>query len=218
MISNKILIGLSGGSGSGKTTIAMALADYFGDKAFFISEDDYYKDTSIMEGFGTDDFDFDDPIIRDHDLLIADLKKYHLGIEFEHPLYDFTNHCRKTETKKVIPKPILIMEGTHLFVNPQVRDEFTLKIFVHTDEEIRYKRRLKRDICERGRTPECVQKMYENIVKPAHYKFTEPTKGFADLILDCNDAPNKDQNQIIMEHVYNISSKIGSAPFKNEDK
>lgn len=213
MIERKFLIGISGGSGSGKTTIANALYNYFGEKSCIISEDDYYKDTSLMEGFGSPDFDFDHPRIRDHEKLSIDLANFKNGIKFEQPIYDFVNHCRKKETKTIIPTQFLIIEGTHLFVNEEIRNCFDLKIYVDTNEDERFSRRLKRDIIERGRTKESVETAYYNIVRPAHYLHTEPTRKYANLILDCNESKNityekaiNDNVQIIIDY-FNIWHK-----------
>ncbi|MBN8646557.1 MAG: uridine kinase [Caulobacterales bacterium] len=189
-MSNKpFLIGITGGSGSGKTTIARTLFEILSPDCTNISEDDYYKDTSKMEGFGQANFDYDNPIIRDHEILYDDLLLFSQGKEINQPLYDFVNHCRFEHTKKINPTRFLVIEGTHVLHNAQIRELLDLKIYIHTDEETRFKRRLERDVKERGRSVESVHTQYNLIVKPGHYKWTEPTKEFADLILYCNDDP-----------------------------
>ena len=189
MNSKPFLIGITGGSGTGKTTIAQRLFETLSPDCTILSEDDYYKDTSKMEGFGQKDFDFDNPNIRDHDLLFNDLLQFSQGKEINHPLYDFVNHCRFEHTRNIKPTNFLVIEGTHILHEAKIRDFFDLKIFIHADEEIRFKRRIHRDINERGRSEESVHSMYNLIVKPGHYKWTEPTKEYADLILYCNDDP-----------------------------
>lgn len=211
MENQKFLIGISGGSGSGKTTIAEALCNRLGDNACFISEDDYYKDTSLMEGFDKPNFDFDHPRIRDHEKLAIDLNKYIQNQSFEQPLYDFVHHCRKKETKTIKPKKFLIMEGTHLLVSPIIRDLFNLKIYVDTNEDTRFARRLNRDIVERGRTKESVEEVYYKIVRPAHYLHTEPTRNFADLILDCNENTNCTIEDAIISHLEIIINHLNFA-------
>lgn len=202
------LIGISGGSGSGKTTIAQKLFETLSPDCAFISEDDYYKDTSSMAGFDAKYFDFDNPIIRDHELLINDLAIFLENKAINHPIYDFENHCRKQETKTIVPSKFLIIEGTHTLFNPQLREKFDLKIFVHADEEIRFSRRLARDISERGRSVESVYEQFARCVKPGHDKWTEPSRQFADVILDCNDPPNFDIGERLSQNLGLILQKI----------
>lgn len=201
MNSKPFLIGITGGSGSGKTTIAQRLFEILSPDCTNISEDDYYKDTSKMEGFGRADFDYDNPIIRDHEILQNDLHLFSQGKDFNQPLYDFVNHCRFEHTKEIKPTKYLVIEGTHILHDAKIRDLLDLKIFIHTDEEIRFKRRLERDVKERGRSVESVHQQYNAIVKPGHYKWTEPTKEFADLLLYCNDEPNISQELRLNQNI-----------------
>lgn len=190
-----IIIGICGGSGSGKTTLALALQSLLGaEKAVFITEDDYYMDVAGLSGFGTPDFDFDNPIIRDHDALFLDLNTYKNGKAFAKPKYDFTNHCRHKETETIIPKKYCIIEGTHVFYNPQIRDIFDFKIFIDAPEAVRFSRRLARDINERGRTEQCVIEQFDKNVRPGHEKWTQPFKPFADFIVE--NGQNRDANEI----------------------
>lgn len=196
------IIGISGGSGSGKTTLAAALYRAIGaGNAVLISEDDYYKNTASLPGFGDPDFNYDDPIIRDHELLLEHLGKFSLGKEFQKPIYDFANHCRKLETETIFPCQFWILEGTHALVNVQIREKFDFKVYVETAEELRFARRLARDITERGRTEESVIFQYNKNVMPSHLKWTEPTREFADLIVENNsdgiDEANLQLNQAI---------------------
>lgn len=194
------IIGISGGSGSGKTTLALALYNRLGhDNAVLISEDDYYKNTATMPGFGDPDFNYDDPIIRDHELLLAHLNDFTNGISFQKPLYDFANHCRHQRTEEVMPCKYWILEGTHTLVNPKIRSILDYKIYVDSDESVRFKRRLARDINERGRTKESVIEQFNKNVKPSHIKWTEPTRDFADLIVENNNNTENRQNQFTHE-------------------
>jgi uridine kinase len=179
-----ILIGITGGSGSGKTTIADNLAKSLGhERAVLISEDDYYKDTSLMPGFDEPDFDYDTPAIRDHELLLAHIVLFKAGLGFEKPVYDFTKHCRSKNVHRIEPCEVWVLEGTHALHSQQIRAQLDLKIFVDTSEEVRYHRRLRRDVEERARTPESVIEQFWNSVQPGHEKWTEPQKAFADIIL-----------------------------------
>jgi|APTNR8051073442_1049403.scaffolds.fasta_scaffold04802_7 uridine kinase len=179
-----VLIGITGGSGSGKTTIADCLAKSYGaERAILICEDDYYKDTSLMPGYDKPGFDFDTPEIRDHRLLLEHIALFKKGIAFEKPIYDFTNHCRSINTQRILPCDIWILEGTHALHNPQIRSQMELKIFVETSEDVRYHRRLRRDVKERGRVEEEVIAQFWSSVRPGHEKWTEPQKQHADLVL-----------------------------------
>lgn len=202
-----ILIGITGGSGSGKTTIADCLAKSFGlESAVLISEDDYYKDTSLMPGFDEPDFDFDTPEIRDHELLLGHIIMFKAGEGFEKPIYDFTKHCRSENNHRIEPCEIWILEGTHTLHCPQIRAQLDLKIFVDTSENVRYRRRLRRDVEERARTPESVIAQFWNSVQPGHDKWTEPQKAFADIILSGGQdiAPISDAE---MEHAISTIKK-----------
>ncbi len=182
------IIGISGGSGSGKTTLAKAIYKALGDKkAVLISEDDYYKDTATLPGFGDPDFNYDDPIIRDHELLLAHLNEFARGKSFHKPVYDFKNHCRSSVTEEIKPREFWILEGTHTLVNAKIRSVLDYKIYVDTDEDVRFARRLARDITERGRTEESVIEQFHKNVKPSHIRWTEPTRQFADIIIENNN-------------------------------
>ncbi len=182
------IIAISGGSGSGKTALAYALRDALGqENAHVLSEDDYYKDVANMDEFKAGKMDFDNPIIRDHDLLHSHLLEYLDGNALIHPVYDFVNHKRSDRIETKDFRPFLIIEGTHILVNAKLREVFALNIFVDTQEKVRFARRLKRDIEERGRTEESVREMFDKYVTPAHEKWTEPTKSHAQIIIENHD-------------------------------
>ena len=212
MAQNPVIIGISGGSGSGKTTLAAALFKALGStNAVLISEDDYYKNTASLPGFGDPDFNYDDPIIRDHDLLLRHLFDFSRGMAFEKPIYDFTNHCRKLETETIFPCHYWILEGTHTLLNPLIREKLDFKIYVDTAEELMLARRLARDIAERGRTKESVLQQYHKNVKPSYLKWTEPTRCFADLIVENNcdgiDAGNAQIGEATIKIIAALSGK-----------
>lgn len=207
-----IIIGITGGSGSGKTTIARGLVNSFTTNcAILISEDDYYKDVAHLSGFGSPDFDFDTPEIRDHELLLEHIKLFKQGMSFKKPIYDFVNHCRSEKTQTIEPCDIWVIEGTHALHNHQIRKEYDLTIFVHAEESIRFERRLRRDIEERGRTEESVKLQFEKFVRPGHEKWTEPQKAHAQIIINGgqNIAPISD---IEMENAIKEVKKALFAP------
>lgn len=182
------IIAITGGSGSGKTALAFALRDALGhENAHVLSEDDYYKDVANMAEFKSGTIDFDNPIIRDHELLYSHLLGYLEGDALIHPVYDFVNHKRSGKTDTKDHRPFLIIEGTHILINQTLRELFALNIFVETKEEVRFARRLKRDIEERGRTKESVREMFDKYVTPAHDKWTEPSKFHAQIIIENHD-------------------------------
>ncbi len=182
------IIAITGGSGSGKTALAFALRDALGHEyAHVLSEDDYYKDVANMDEFKGGKMDFDNPIIRDHELLYDHLLEYLKGRELIHPVYDFVNHKRSDKTETKTHREFLIIEGTHILLNEKLRSLFALNIFVNTNENVRLSRRLKRDIEERGRTEKSVREMFTNFVIPAHEKWTEPTKKHAKIIIENQD-------------------------------
>ena len=176
-------IGIAGGTGSGKTTIAEKLFSIFKDDSIVLSHDNYYKSLDHLPMEEREKNNFDHPDSIDFDLFhkhLLDLKN-HKNIEM--PIYDFATHSRKETTITVHPKNIVIIEGILLFVEPKIRDLFNVKIFVDTNDGIRLLRRLDRDIKERGRSFESVKKQYLETVYPMHYQFVEPTKRYADFII-----------------------------------
>ncbi len=180
---NIVLIGVAGGTGSGKTTLAGKLNSHFGSGAVLISQDCYYKDLSHLPIEERANVNFDHPDSIDFDLFkehLVELKKGHSIIL---PEYDFTTHTRVNQTKIVDPAAIILVEGILLYAVSEVRELFDLKIFIDTDDDIRILRRLERDIQERGRDFNSVKNQYLTTVKPMHSKFVEPTKVQADVVI-----------------------------------
>ncbi|MBU5454087.1 uridine kinase [Caproiciproducens sp. MSJ-32] len=190
-----ILIGIAGGTGSGKSTIADAIYSSFSNECIaMIQQDMYYKDQSHLTMEERVKTNYDHPQAFDNDLLIKHLNDLCNGIPIEKPIYDFSVHNRDKETIRVEPKSIIIVEGILVLEDPRLRELLDIKVYVDTDADIRILRRLIRDINERGRTLESVVDQYLNIVRPMHMQFTEPTKRYADIIV-----PEGGQNKVAID-------------------
>jgi len=179
-----LIIGIAGGTGSGKTTVAYRIYESLkGKNVLVLEQDAYYKDLSHIPLEERKKVNFDHPSAFDNDLLIAHLKKLIKKEEIEKPIYSFTDYTRKKEVEKVIPKDIIILEGIMVLEEERIRELLDIKIFVDADEDERFIRRLLRDTKERGRTMESVINQYLNIVKPMFLQFVEPSKRYADIII-----------------------------------
>lgn len=179
-----MIIGICGGTGSGKTTVARRILENVSDEqVVFFQQDSYYRNLGDMPIELRHQINFDHPDALDNDLFINHVKALRAGEAIEMPVYDFSRHTRKTETIHVAPKPILIIEGILIFVDAALRELMDIKIFVDTDDDLRFIRRLQRDVNERGRTAESVIKQYLDTVRPMHEQFVEPSKRYADVII-----------------------------------
>jgi len=176
------IIGISGGSGSGKTTIVRQIAEVVSDFVC-IAQDSYYKSAEFMDNQHITAFNFDHPSAFDTDLMVEHLRALKRGESIRVPVYDFVHHRRSPETVEVAPHRLVLFEGIMVFVDPRVRELLDLKLYVDTPDDIRFIRRLERDIKERGRTLESVVRQYLEVVRPGHLEFIEPTKAYADLII-----------------------------------
>lgn len=176
------VIGICGGSGSGKTTIVRKISETLSDFVF-LPQDNYYKSAEFISNTNITAFNFDHPEAFDNDLLIEHLSALRRGEAIEMPRYDFVHHRRSSETVRVEPRKLVIFEGIMIYTDKRVRDLLDLKIYVDTPDDIRFIRRLSRDIKERGRTVDSVIEQYLNVVRPGHYQFIEPTKAYADIII-----------------------------------
>lgn len=184
MAERGILIGIAGGTGSGKTLIAQNIYTELGsDKVIILYQDSYYKDLSHLAPEERNKQNFDHPDAIDSALLIQDIKALLRGETIEQPIYDFVTHTRKQETRTIGPHTIIVLEGILILDNPELRDLMDIKIYVDTDPDLRVLRRIKRDIVERGRSLESVIKQYEESVRPMHLQFVEPSKRYADIII-----------------------------------
>ena len=181
---NKILvIGIAGGTGSGKTTLMKNIVDRFQDLVTVISHDNYYKrhdDLSLEERSA---LNYDEPNALDTSLLAYHLDQLRHGMAIECPVYDFALHNRSDETTHIEPKPVIIVEGILIFENEPLRELMDIRIFVDTDADIRLCRRVKRDVNKRGRSLESVLAQYQATVKPMHEKYVEPSKKYANLVV-----------------------------------
>ncbi len=199
-----ILIGISGGTGSGKSTVTKEIFKSITDKnVVVIEQDSYYKDQSHMSFEERVKTNYDHPFAFDNRLLIQDLKRLMDSKPIEKPIYDFENHNRKKESYHVEPRHIIILEGILILYDEELRDLLDIKIFVDTDSDVRVIRRILRDIKERGRTLDSVIMQYMNTVRPAHLQFVEPTKRYADIIIP-EGGYNKVAIDIIVAKINNI--------------
>jgi uridine kinase len=179
-----LTIGIAGGTGSGKTTVANAILGRAGaEHVAFIQHDSYYKDLTALAPAQRATTNFDHPDSLENELMVQHVEKLKAGQAIEVPTYDFTTHTRTKESVHIDPKPIILVEGILIFYEPKMRALFDIKLFVDTDADIRFIRRLQRDIAERGRTTESVIQQYERTVRPMHLEFVEPSKRYADLII-----------------------------------
>lgn len=179
-----LILGIGGGSGSGKTTISESIVEEIGDEQVeLIQHDSYYRDLTHLPVEERSKVNYDHPDSLETDLLVAHLGKLLAGESIDRPVYDFTVHNRSPETVRVEPKPVVIVEGILVLYEPTLRDLMDLKVYVDTDADLRIVRRLGRDINERGRTFDSVQQQYLETVRPMHLQFVEPSKRYADIVI-----------------------------------
>jgi len=179
-----LVIGIAGGSGSGKTTVAQEILQRVGrDRIAFLQHDSYYKDLSGLPPTQHAEVNFDHPNSLETELLIKHIAALRDGQAVEVPIYDFSTDSRTSKTFTVQPRRVILVEGILLFTEAALREMFDVKIFVDTDADLRFIRRLERDLAERGRTTESVIKQYQSTVRPMHLEFVEPSKRYADIII-----------------------------------
>ena len=206
--SSPIVIGIAGGTGSGKTTVANVILKRAGrERIAFLSHDAYYRDLSVLPITDRQRINFDHPDSLETDLLIEHVRQLKRGEAVEVPVYDFAHHTRTSQTLRVEPQPIILVEGILIFYEQALRPLLDVKIFVDTDADIRFIRRLQRDIVERGRTTESVIRQYLETVRPMHMEFVEPSKRYADVII-----PEGGFNEVAMDLVVaRIEALLGVA-------
>jgi len=192
-----VVLGVAGGTGSGKTSVARAILGAIGrDRLAFLAQDSYYRDVVWETEQQLLAHNFDHPAALDTPLLVEQLRALRAGRAVEVPVYDFKVHRRTHETVRVEPRPVVLVEGILLFVEPELRALLDFKIYVDTDADVRLIRRLRRDIAERGRTMEDVLRQYLQTVRPMHLEFVEPSKRWADVIV-----PEGGENRVALEMV-----------------
>lgn len=179
-----LIIGIAGGTGSGKSTVARSIIEKLGENnVALISQDNYYADGSALSFEERKHINYDHPDSFDNALLVRQLLQLRSGCPIEMPTYDFTTHTRSHRTERIDVKPVVILEGMHVLVDKQLREMLDIKIFVDTESDVRILRRILRDINERARTLESVHEQYMHSVKPMHDAFVEPSKKYADIII-----------------------------------
>lgn len=179
-----MIIGISGGTGSGKTTVANKILEAVkASEVVFIQQDSYYRNLKDLPLDYRQVANFDHPDALDNELLVNHVRKLRAGEAIDLPLYDFKTHSRINETRHVEPKPIVIVEGILIFTDARLLEQMDIKVFVDTPDDIRFIRRLRRDVAERGRTVESVIEQYLATVRPMHMQFVEPSKRYADVII-----------------------------------
>jgi uridine kinase len=192
-----LIIGIAGGTGSGKTTVVHQIMNELPEtEVGIISQDSYYKQNVGMSYEERSNINFDHPRAIDFELLVQHLKELKAEKTIEQPVYSFVTHNRTDDTIITHPRKVMIVEGILILANSELRDMFDIKVFVHADSDERLIRRLKRDIAERGRDMEEVLNRYQTTLKPMHQQFIEPTKAFADIII-----PNDKYNTVAIDVV-----------------
>lgn len=192
-----LIIGVAGGSGSGKTTVVRHIIDTIGEEdILLIQHDSYYRDLKHLPFEERTKQNFDHPSALETELMIRHLKALKEGYQVEVPIYDFTKHIRKDETRLVDPKKIILLDGILIFTEKELRRLMDIKLYVDTDDDIRLLRRIERDIVERDRKLENVLTQYQKHVRPMHLEFVEPTKRYADIII-----PHGGENEVALNMV-----------------
>ncbi|MFV0237684.1 MAG: uridine kinase [Flavobacteriales bacterium] len=187
-----LVIGIAGGTGSGKTTVVNKILQELKEQEIAVlSQDSYYLDNSHLAFSEREKINYDHPRSIDFDLLVTHLKELKKGTPIEQPIYSYTKHTRLEHFTTIFPKDVIIVEGILVFTNQALLEEFDIKVFVHTDSDERLIRRVRRDVEERGRDLDEVLTRYTTTLRPMHNQFIEPTKSFADIIV-----PNMRRNPV----------------------
>lgn len=194
------IVGIAGGTASGKTTIVRMIKEKFGDDIVVINHDSYYKAHNDLSYEDRARLNYDHPESFDTDLLIEDVKKLKNNIAIDVPVYDYTIHNRADQTVHVVPKKVIILEGILILENKELRDLMDIKVFVETDADERLMRRIRRDMVERARSIDSILKQYTETVKPMHEQFVEPSKKYADIIIP-RGGENITGISILQEHL-----------------
>ena len=196
MADNILVIGIAGGTGSGKTTLMNNIMAQFEGMVTVLSHDNYYKRHDELTFEERSGLNYDEPDAIETSLMVEHLKQLRQGQAIDCPVYDFTRHNRSDETIHLEPKPVIIVEGILIFENEPLRDLMDIRLFVDTDADVRLCRRIKRDVNKRGRTLESVLTQYQTTVKPMHEKYVEPSKKYANLVI-----PEGGKNMVALEMI-----------------
>lgn len=207
-----VTIGVAGGTGSGKTTVSRAIMERVGeDKVAYLPHDSYYRDLTDMPITAHEVVNFDHPDSLDTPLMVEHIKRLQSGDTAAVPLYDFSTHSRKPESHLVRPHPVILIEGILIFAEPAIRQLCDVRVFVDVDADIRFIRRLRRDIVERGRSVESVIHQYLESVRPMHLEFVEPSKRYADVIIP-EGGYNVVAVDLVVEHVRKLVAERVQQP------
>ncbi|MCX6136453.1 MAG: uridine kinase [Ignavibacteriales bacterium] len=216
----QLVIGIAGGTGSGKTTVTQKILErlHVQENVVVIQHDAYYKDLTAYKGLTPDKINFDHPDSLETSLLIAHIRDLKQRRAVQQPIYNFTTHSRLRETRELQAKDIILIEGILIFVDKELRDLMDIKIFVDTDADERLLRRIRRDILERGRSIDSVMNQYIATVKPMHLEFVEPSKHWADIIIPrggdnlvaIDMVTSKIENLLLNKHTLHQSQSGGS--------
>lgn len=183
-MSRRILIGIAGGSGSGKTLVARTIVRELGsDRVVIVDQDSYYRNLDDIPLRDRETRNFDHPDAFDNDLLKQHLRELLLGRSIEQPIYDYGEHRRLAETRTIGEHLVIVLEGILILTDPELRDLMDIKLFIDADADVRFIRRLRRDLIERGRSVDSIVRQYEESVRPMHVQFVEPSKRWADVII-----------------------------------
>ena len=195
-MSKTLVIGIAGGTGSGKTTLMKNLISQFGGNVTVLSHDNYYRRHDELTYEERCQINYDEPAALETELMAVHLDKLRHGDAIDCPVYDFTQHNRSNETVRIEPRPVIIVEGILIFADESLRQLMDIKIFVDTDDDLRQCRRIKRDVNKRGRSLESVLTQYQTTVKPMHEKYVEPSKRFAHIVV-----PEGGRNYVALDMV-----------------
>lgn len=213
MSSKPLILGVAGGSGSGKTTVVSNIIENIGEEnVLLLQHDSYYRDLSHIPLDERRKQNFDHPSSLETELMIRHVDALSKGYQIDLPVYDFVQHTRAEETIRTAPKKVILVDGILIFAEPSLRERMDIRLFVDTDDDVRLLRRLRRDITERGRDLEGVLSQYEKFVRPMHLEFVEPSKRYSDIII-----PRGGENKIALEMVTAlIKGKLSDAASEAE--
>jgi uridine kinase len=208
MLRRPYVVGIAGGTGSGKTTVADRLASAMPPgRCVTLDHDAYYRDQGHLPPDDREAINYDHPSVLDSALLALHLRELRDGRTIEVPIYDFATHTRRRETRTVAPARVILVEGILVFAEPALREQMDIKIFVDTDADIRLMRRIRRDLEERGRTFQSVRDQYHATVRPMHLEYVEPSKRWADVII-----PEGGDNRVALDVLLGQLWRVAAEP------